>query len=228
METSLFIACFFFVAAHHVEHYLATHLDAAFLLQSNRFTRYNQSAIITALIPQLTHASALTDFLRLSRGTVDDTISQQLNALVTPSTSSPFDPASTSTITPRARRQIAGDACGDFRTRVLFPTWQSRSDVLNYCAGVATSPDPDDPDHVLRQVQDVQARERLVDERLDPYGARYLPQTTRTEALASLIRNERAVESIIRTRTWGVIGERCEDATDQHEGEFEEWRRRRR
>lgn len=100
--------------------------------------------------------------------------------------------------------------------------------MLNYCAGVATSPDPDDPDHVLRETEDARARERLIDERLDPYSARYFPREARTEALASLIRNERMVESIIRSRTWKLVGERCHnDGFQDADKAVDEWRRRR-
>jgi hypothetical protein len=99
--------------------------------------------------------------------------------------------------------------------------------VLNYCAGVATSPDPDDPDHVLRENEDARARERLVDERLDPYSARYFPKNTRTEALAGLIRNERMVENIVRARTWSVVGERCDNEIVDADQALNEWRKRR-
>lgn len=99
--------------------------------------------------------------------------------------------------------------------------------MLNYCAGVATSPDPDDPDHILRESEDARARERLVDERLDPYSARYFPRDTRTEALAGLIRNERMVENIIRSRTWSLVGERCENEGREADMALNEWRRRR-
>lgn len=100
-----------------------------------------------------------------------------------------------------------------------------RSDVLNYCAGVATSPDPDDPDHMLREVEDERARERVVNERLDPYSGRYFPRDTRTEALAALVRNERVVEGIIRARTWGLVGERCDNEGVEMERAVDEWRR---
>jgi hypothetical protein len=101
-----------------------------------------------------------------------------------------------------------------------------RSDVLNYCAGVATSPDPNDPEHVLREVEDARARERVVDERLDPYSGRYFPRDTRTESLAALIRNERSVESIIRSRTWGLVGERCDNEGVDAENALDDWRKR--
>jgi hypothetical protein len=99
-----------------------------------------------------------------------------------------------------------------------------RSDVLDYCAGVATSPDPDDPDSVLRQIEDAKARERTVNERLDPYSGRYYPREARTESLAMLMRNERAVEKIIRMRTWSLLGERCGISHESAEEAFDEWR----
>ncbi|TKA78632.1 hypothetical protein B0A55_02674 [Friedmanniomyces simplex] len=181
-----------------------------------------------ALTPRFCfNTTALRDFLRISRGTVDDTISQNLNALVTPGTSNSFDPSSTTEriARPVHRRPIDTAACQQFKDKVLFPSWQSRSDVLNYCAGVATSPDPDDPDHVIRETEDLKARERLVDERLDPYSSRYFPREARTEALAMLIRNERMVESIIRSRTWSLVGERCDNGGVEYDKALDAWRR---
>lgn len=174
------------------------------------------------------HLSASIDFLRISRSAVDDTISQNLNALATPS-AAPFDPRSTAERQTRhtSRQALPIAKCQDFKDTVLFPSWQSRTDVLNYCAGVATSPDPSDPDHVLRETEDARARERLIDERLDPYSARYFPREARTEALASLIRNERMVEGIIRSRTWKIVGERCQsDGFQEADKAVDEWRRR--
>jgi len=97
--------------------------------------------------------------------------------------------------------------------------------VLAYCASVATSPDPDDPDSILRQVESARARERVVDERLDPYSARYFPREARTEMLAQLLRNERSVEAIVRSRTWALTAERCGVDTAGFEEAFDRWRR---
>ncbi|KAF2088846.1 hypothetical protein K490DRAFT_72543 [Saccharata proteae CBS 121410] len=183
--------------------------------------------------PQLTpqfcfNQTALRDFLRLSRASIDDSITQNLNSLLTPGASG-FDPSSTSTrqtLPPGTRRQIPASSCNSFKDRVLFPSWQMRSDVLNYCASVATSPDPDDPDAILREIESAKARERVVDERLDPYSTRYFPREARTEMLAGLIRNERSVESIIRTRTWALVSERCGDESRGFDDALNEWRRR--
>lgn len=101
-----------------------------------------------------------------------------------------------------------------------------RSDVLTYCTSVATSPDPHDPDSILREVESAKARERVVDERLDPYSARYFPKESRTEVLASVIRNERSVETIIRARTWGLVSEKCEMNSSNWQEALDQWRDR--
>lgn len=166
-----------------------------------------------------------TDFLRVSRGAIDDSITQNLNALVTPAKSG-FDPASTSVRAPRATtRQIDPQSCQSFKERVLFPSWQARSDVLTYCAYVATSPDPDDPEVMVRAVETEMNRERVVDERLDPYSGRYFPREPRTEKLALLLRQERSVERIVRSRTWGLVQERCGNGSFQDaEAALNQWR----
>ncbi|KAF2145611.1 uncharacterized protein K452DRAFT_221132 [Aplosporella prunicola CBS 121167] len=183
-----------------------------------------------SLTPQFCfNQTALRDFLRLSRATIDDSITQNLNSLLTPA-SAGFDPSSTSerqTLPPGTRRQIPASSCQYFKEKVLFPSWQMRSDVINYCASVATSPDPDDPDAILREVESARARERIVDERLDPYSGRYFPREVRTEMLANTMRNERSVESIIRSRTWSLVGERCGEEMGKSADEaLDQWRRR--
>lgn len=119
-------------------------------------------------------------------------------------------------------------ACEAFKNEALFPSWQTRSDVLNYCASVATSPDPDDPDSLLREIESESDRERVVDERLDPYSARFFPREARTEVLATIVRNERTVENIIRKRTWEVIAERCGPQPERWDEALNRWREKRR
>jgi hypothetical protein len=92
---------------------------------------------------------------------------------------------------------------------------------------VATSPDPDDPESVLRQVENEKDRERVVDEKLDPYSARFFPREARTERLAQLVRTERSVEGIVRARTWRLVDERCGGEGRDWEKELDEWRRSR-
>jgi len=163
------------------------------------------------------------DFLRISRGMIDDSIVQNLNALVIPSKAG-FDPSSTAErqIRPTGRRPIDPQSCKGFKIDVLYQSWQTRSDVLNYCASVAL--DPNDPDLVLKEAESIKDRERVVNERLDPYSGRFFPREARTESLANLIRNERSVENIIRARTWGLVTERCGDNGVSWEEALNRWR----
>lgn len=170
----------------------------------------------------------MADFLRLSRSSIDDTITQNLNALETPARAG-FDPSSTSRLTPRPlSHQIDAAACDGFKDKVLFPSWQARSDVLSYCSLVATSADPDDPERALREVENEKDRERVVDERLDPYSARFFPREPRTEHLAMILRQEMGVETIVRSRSWDVVRRRCGDSTYMAwEQALADWRRAR-
>ncbi|KAG6040432.1 hypothetical protein E4U41_000562 [Claviceps citrina] len=127
---------------------------------------------------------------------IDDTISQNLNGLITPArTGFNANSAAGRTVTSKPR-QISQQACQAFQNQVLLPAWKARSDVLDYCALVAASPDPDDPEAALRDVEVRKERERIIDERLDPFSARFYPRETRTQVLATLVQQERAVENI--------------------------------
>lgn len=167
------------------------------------------------------------DFLRLSRSSIDDSINQNLNALVTPAAVG-FNPSSTSQRAPRPGfRHIDPTACQTFKNKVLFPSWQARSDMLSYCALVATSPDPDDPAVAVREAELKRDRERVVNERLDPYSGRSLSTTEpRTVQLAMVLRQEQGVENIVRTRTWGAVQDRCSGITGENwQTALANWRR---
>lgn len=162
----------------------------------------------------------------MSRGLIDDSIIQNLNALMTPAKER-WDPSSTSKrqIRPTEKRPTDPQACQRFKDQVLFPSWQARSDILNYCAGVAL--DPDDPDLALKEADSAKERERVVDERLDPYSGRFFPREARTETLANVVRIERNVENIIRSRSWGLVTERCGGSqAAQWEEALNNWRSR--
>lgn len=81
--------------------------------------------------------------------------------------------------------------------------------MLNYCGLVATSPDPTDPEATIREVENQKDREKIVDERLDPYSGRLFPREARTQKLATLVQQERGIENVVRNRTWSVVQERC-------------------
>ncbi|RCI14150.1 hypothetical protein L249_5917 [Ophiocordyceps polyrhachis-furcata BCC 54312] len=176
---------------------------------------------------QIPERSSLTPQFCFSSGTlrgsssIDDSISQNLNALLTPSQKG-FDPDSTPRRT--TARSIGRPACRSYCESVLFPAWQARTEVLDYCALVATSPDPDDPEAAIRDVEKQKDRERVVDERLDPYSGRFFPREARTQALAMLIRQERDVERIVRTQTWNVVRQRCTAVGEDFEDAVNRWR----
>ena len=193
------------------------------MLQSDSIARYVTLPVHTISSNVMID---MPDFLRISRGMIDDSIIQNLNALMAPG-SQKWDPASTSErqIRPLQRRPTDPHACQAFKDEVLFQSWQNRSDTLNYCAGVALN--PEDPDLVLKEIESAKERERVVDERLDPYSGRFFPREARTELLANLIRNERSVENIIRSRTWGVVAERCGNPGEGFEEALNDWRSKR-
>ena len=84
--------------------------------------------------------------------------------------------------------------------------------------------DLNDPDLALKEIESAKERDRVIDERLDPYSGRYLPREARTELLANLIRNERSVEGIVRSRTWSLVSERCGDMGIGWEEALDNWR----
>ncbi|MCJ1436281.1 hypothetical protein MMC27_005659 [Xylographa pallens] len=168
-----------------------------------------QEAQPPALTPQFCfHPTALQDFLRLSRATTDDPLSATLNAL-TPS--APFSPRSPTTPRPtRTSHRVPRATCTSYLSGALFPAWHARTKALTYCASVAISPDPNDPELLARQAEGMRDRERVVDERLDPYSGRFFPKEPRTEELARKVRAERGIEGIVRGRSWDVVGGKCE------------------
>ena len=84
---------------------------------------------------------------------------------------------------------------------------------------------PDDPDLALAKAESAKERERVVDERLDPYSGRFYPREARTEVLGGVVRNERSVERIVRGRTWGLVQERCgEGSGEGWEEALDKWR----
>lgn len=87
----------------------------------------------------------IADFLRVSRASVDDSISAQLNALLTPARNNPHSvnvserPSGSSSSRGSLRRAPPSHACHAFKTQVLFPSWAARSSVLSYCGHVSDS-----------------------------------------------------------------------------------------
>ncbi|RMZ89854.1 hypothetical protein DV736_g2917, partial [Chaetothyriales sp. CBS 134916] len=184
--------------------------------------------------------STLLAFLNSSRNMIDDSISTNLNTLSTPSRTSPL-PSSISGPNTAIRqshpsqRPIPRSACDTFITTVLFPSWQAREQLLDYCTAVAQAPDPDDPDAAAREAcnREGEARVESKNERLDPYSGRFFRKESRSEELAEFCERERVVEGIVRERSWEVVRSRCGVVLDEGlaggrekpwAGLFKEWR----
>lgn len=121
--------------------------------------------------------------------------------------------------------------------------------MLRYCAAVAAAPNaPPVPQPSVSQSSasagasevgdpDIQAPKehrdywgtlQTADERLDPYSARDYSwnRESAAEQLRTVLGNEDVVERIVRSRTWGVLGERCASGSsgDEAYGAGEGWR----
>lgn len=70
-------------------------------------------------------------------------------------------------------------------------------------------------------------KEQIVDERTDPYSGRDYSYTreTKKQMLSDVLHNEKSVESIVRARTWHVLGERCIGGAAREESWQDEWNR---
>lgn len=203
-----------------------------------------------------------TDFLRASRA-IDDTITQHLNALVTPSRAG-FDPSSTAHRSSSSYSSFSSGslssstpppaACRAFRDALLFPAWQARDDVIRYCAGVADDAVAKEAQEAAQAAKQAEAQAAAaaaasgalvegdyppmtppeVEERFDPYIKRkqYSLVEPQANLLASLMRNEKGVESIVRARSWDVLQARCGSSAVANPGEtgweaaLERWRKR--
>lgn len=135
----------------------------------------------------------------------------------------------------------------------MFPAWQGRDDVIRYCAGVAddaVAKDAEEAAQVAAQAAAAAAASGAlvegdvapptppeITERFDPYIKRkqYALAEPQANLLASLMRNEKGVESIVRARSWDVLQARCgSGAVTASTGEtgweaaLEQWRRRER
>ncbi|OAA65574.1 NAD(P)-binding domain protein [Niveomyces insectorum RCEF 264] len=201
-----------------------------------------------ALTPRFCFSTVvLRDFLRASRA-VDDTITQHLNALVTPSRSG-FDPSSTarrsspSSFSSANANAPSPPACRAFRDTVLFPAWQARDDVIQYCTGVAADAVAKDAEAAAAAADAAAAAAAAssldgasptssssadqppITERFDPYinRRRYALVEPQADLLAALMRQERGVETIVRARSWEVLQARCGSSVAAAGGDDTGW-----
>ena len=153
----------------------------------------------------------IVDFLNIAR-TADDLINTRLNALRVPNLP---------TQQPRsAPDKISESACHDFVSNTLLRGWESRDRMLSFCETVAsqdtgalsqTLPTTKSPYATTMNMANYDKPSPvIVDQRLDPYSGRAIVPDTQVDVLKRVIRQERAIENVVRERSVRVIRDRCE------------------
>lgn len=153
---------------------------------------------------------------------LDDGIAQHLNSiLIQPK--SEFDPSDSSLmrVSRCGSEQLSSNACQKFTQQFVFPSWNSRDNILQYCKYVATNMEKNESKTFLGKDD----RPEDIDHPLDPYSTRSLRTQTEAQMLSDFLKLENGVENIVRNRTWKVIYERCGLNSKSWEDSFSEWKR---
>ena len=87
--------------------------------------------------------------------------------------------------------------------------------MISYCSEVAHHDDDNDPERSLIEAEQQKKEHMIVNERLDPYSARFEVRESRQDKLKKTIMEEWEIESIVRSRSWGVLRTRCEAVTGE-------------
>lgn len=98
--------------------------------------------------------------------------------------------------------------------------------MIDYCAAVAASPDPDDPEAVERKAEQLKREKFIPNPRLDPYTGLEPPKETRTELLKRSVETEDSIERIIRARSWDITESRCPCLEEDWRDAFQLWKKR--
>lgn len=80
-------------------------------------------------------------------------------------------------------------------------------------------------DVFAKEADEVDERLKVVDGRADPYTTRPQVTYTKEDRLRDILKEEKTVERIVRSRTWNVVENRCEDTGDSWEEALAKWRR---
>ncbi|RKF83594.1 hypothetical protein GcM3_011031 [Golovinomyces cichoracearum] len=195
--------------------------------QKNQLSYLNHMDPIYTYVPSLTpefcvSTVSLRDFFRLSRN-LDDNITQYLYSLLYQSKSG-FDPSSLSKFRSQTfgSRTLPTNSCQNFKEKILFPSWRTRDQVLEYCKTVATKIEMDESQPAI-------GREKggsEIDNRSDPYSGTSSNQT-KSEILNAVLRQESQVELIVRSRTWTIMNEKCGSDSRSWEQSLHEWKKSR-
>src|SRR5277367_381092 len=170
------------------------------------------STIVLRGIILLINTQLTIDFLRKSRRYSDDSIETHLNDLL-PLRRLFSNPSPTVLEPPH---------CADFIRTQLFPTWQARDDILEYCSTLAEKPVEESSAPVTPIVE--------VSERVDPYARRKKEVWEKHDELKRVILQENGVEAVIRMRTWELVVRRCqlEGIVGKWDEEIAKWKEKKR
>ena len=111
--------------------------------------------------------------------------------------------------------RLASSTCKSFVSAILLPVWNDRSRVISYCSEVAKADDGSDPERGVREAEQRKKENMVVNERLDPYSARFEVRESRQDRLKRAVREEWEIEGIVRDRSWVVLRTRCEAVTGE-------------
>ena len=170
------------------------------------------NTIVLRGIILLINTQLTVDFLRKSRRYSDDSIETHLNDLL-PQRRLFSNPSPTVLEPPH---------CADFIRTQLFPTWQARDDILEYCSTLAEKPVEESSAPVTPLVE--------VSERVDPYARRKKEVWEKHDELKRVILQENGVEAVIRMRTWEIVVRRCqlEEIVKSWDKEMQQWKEKKR
>lgn len=177
----------------------------------------------------------IKDFLRKSRGSLDDTISTQMNNLIVrgkfdiQSLSKPWylqRPLQSENDTDldveafealankggRTRYSAPSKVLCEQFAQALLESWNQRSKMIQQCTEIAKADLEASSNSSLKS-----STEADTNQRLDPYSGRPVYSYNKAEELSRIMRTEAAVEDVIRDRTWRIVRESCGDLPEKWE-----------
>lgn len=115
-------------------------------------------------------------------------------------TSRKFSDDSLPTYSPKSK------PCGEIISKVLFPAWSERDQLLAYCDQVA--------DNIMEHEQSETKAEitmQAIDPRIDAYAARDFGKVPEGvgEGVKRWVSNEQLVENIVRDNSAAILAEKC-------------------
>lgn len=156
---------------------------------------------------------SLQSFLKLSRTTVDDNLNNHLNNILN------HNETNTSSIFKFSNfKNAAGkdSSCNELIYKLVYPEWQKRISVINYCQNVVSNSKIDDfeDDPAVINFSNLSTEEKNNLLRIDPYTFKEIEQKFNNKnfkliELQNLYSNELQIESIVQNRSTERINDIC-------------------